>query len=197
MKMKKVNLNKKYWEKRYNNDEANWNAGIITPPLKSYIDQLRNKKIDILVLGTGHGHELHYLFQQGFKNITGIDFTNQAALQTAKEVLDFPLDKIVLGDFFEHVGEYDLILEQTFFCSLPRGKRREYAEKIHGLLKKGGKLAGVLFDCEFDGEEPPYGGNKEEYEKLFSASMTIKVLETAYNSIKPRSGRELFVIIEK
>ena len=98
---------------------------------------------------------------------------------------------IITGDFFEHKGQYDLILEQTFFCAIDPALRSCYVTKMHELLKPSGKLVGVLFNRSFDGG-PPFGGSKEEYEQLFSKHLHIKKMELCYNSILPRQGAEIF-----
>ena len=87
-------------------------------------------------------------------------------------------------------------VEQTFFCALNPAERPAYAKKMSELLVPGGKVAGVLFDAEFEGG-PPFGGNREEYSRYFVPFFKIKTLERCYNSIKPRAGRELFMILEK
>lgn len=190
-------LNKAYWEDRYRNQEATWNAKSITTPLQAYIDQLINPELSVLVPGLGHGHELLYLHRKGFTSSVGLDFTAMAFEETAKEQEDFPVDHVILGDFFAHEGRYDLILEQTFFCSLSIEKRKAYVEKMHELLRPNGKLVGVLFDTFFDQDAPPYGGDRETYQALFEPYFTIEVMERAFNSIKPRQNRELFIILKK
>lgn len=190
-------MDKNYWESRYLSDTAFWDAKVITEPLKKYIDQLTNKDMRILIPGLGHGYELLYLHRQGFTNIVGLDLTNHGAKQTLENNSDFPIDKVQTGDFFKHEGEYDLILEQTFFCALKPELRPLYVQKISNLLSDKGKLVGVLFDCEFGNIDPPFGGNKDTYQKLFKDSLHIKTMQRAYNSIKPRAERELFIIIEK
>lgn len=197
MKMTKKLMDKEYWEGKYQNNQAKWNIGTISTPLKDYIDQLTDKNIRILIPGLGHGHELMYLQEQGFTNITGLDFTIVAALEAYGLMNDFPYGSVVLEDFFEHEGEYDLIIEQTFFCALPREMRQQYVDKMSELLVENGKLVGLLFDCEFEQNEPPFGGSKEEYLPLLRSKLTIDVLETAHNSIQPRAGRELFFITTK
>lgn len=190
-------MNKAFWEKKYLSDEAKWKIGTISTPLKDYIDQLTNKEIRILVPGMGHGYEVMYLHQQGFTNITGLDFTDIAAKEVHATDSGFPFDKIVLEDFFEHEGEYDLILEQTFFCSLPIHLRERYVEKMEKLLAPNGKLVGLLFNCEFEGNQPPFGGTREEYKTTFESKLRFNILEIAHNSIKPRLNRELFFITTK
>ncbi|HLZ86863.1 MAG TPA: hypothetical protein VKQ52_06485, partial [Puia sp.] len=101
--------------------------------------------------------------------------------------------QILTGDFFNHQGQYDLIIEQTFFCSLEPAQRPAYVDKTHHLLRPGGRLAGLLFDRNFPAG-PPFGGNKAEYQKLLEKKFTLKTLAPCYNSIKPRAGTELFFI---
>ena len=103
---------------------------------------------------------------------------------------------IICGDFFALQGSYDLVIEQTFFCALDPGLRTAYAEKIYSLLKPGGKLTGVLFNCAFQ-NNPPFGGSESEYRQLFQQKFTIAVLENCYNSIASRSGKELFIKLVK
>jgi len=99
--------------------------------------------------------------------------------------------------FFEHEGNYDLILEQTFFCALDPELREKYVEKVTALLNPRAKIAGVLFQFPLTEVGPPFGGSKEEYRTLFQNQFEIKTLETANNSIKPRLGNELFLSLSK
>lgn len=91
----------------------------------------------------------------------------------------------------------DLIVEQTFFCALEPALRKKYVQKTHTLLKEKGKLIGLLFQFPLTTKGPPFGGSKTEYENLFKNDFSIKILETAHNSIKPRQNNELFFIFEK
>jgi thiopurine S-methyltransferase len=67
---------------------------------------------------------------------------------------------------------------------------------MHELLKNEGKLVGVLFDRDFE-NSPPFGGNAEEYRNYFEPYFTFKVFEPCRNSIAPRAGSELFMILQK
>ncbi len=195
--MMKKPLNSAYWSEQYQANHTNWNAGSITAPLKEYFDRIEDKDIKILIPGVGHGHELLYLYSIGFTDVTAIDIAAEALGQIRIQAADFPLNNLILGDFFEHEGAYDLIVEQTFFCSLQPELRVNYVEKMNQLLADKGKLVGLLFDDCFQTEGPPFGGSLIEYQQLFEPLMHIRKLEKAYNSIKPRAGRELFIIIEK
>lgn len=189
--------NKKYWENNYLTNQTGWDIGYASPPITNYIDQLKNKEISILIPGAGNAYEASYLFENGFNNVTVLDIAKQPLNNLLKRIPAFPKDNLIQGDFFKHEQCYDLIIEQTFYCAITPELRSSYAKKIYTLLNKGGKLAGLLFDFPLTEEGPPFGGSLEEYKNTFSKQFHIKVLESSFNSIKPRAGRELFIIFEK
>lgn len=189
-------LNKEYWENRYENNDAIWDVGHISTPLKEYIDQLENKTIKILIPGAGNAYELDYLIEQGFHNVFVIDFAQQPIDAIIKR--NKALEKhLICDDFFNHTETYDLIIEQTFFCALNPDLREKYVLKMYDLLSKKGKIAGLFFNFPLTEVGPPFGGSYEEYVNLFTEKFTIKTLEPAYNSIKPRANKELFFTFEK
>lgn len=192
-----LKLDESFWEKKYQNKDYGWDIGYPSTPLKKYIDQLEDKILKILVPGAGNAYEVEYLFEQGYKNVSLIDFAETPIDNFKKRLPNFPHNQIFKEDFFAHKEKYKLIIEQTFFTSLPRSKRTDYAKKMYELLETGGKLSGLLFNHEFNPDHPPFGGTKEEYLKLFTPYFTINVMENCYNSIKPRRDRELFFILTK
>jgi len=187
---------KSYWENRYKNNEIGWDIGFISTPIKQYINQLSEKNSQILIPGGGNCYELEYLFNNGFKNACLIDWSKTAIQNFKNRVPNFPDKQLFCDDFFSHEGQYDLIFEQTFFCALYPNQRQEYVQKMHKLLKPSGKLVGLLFNKTFE-TNPPYGGNKNEYQALFGKYFEIITMEECYNSIVPRAGSELFVICIK
>ncbi|MDC6351964.1 methyltransferase domain-containing protein [Zeaxanthinibacter sp. PT1] len=193
-----MKLNKEYWEQRYRENRLGWDIGHISSPLKKYIDGLRNKEMKILVPGAGYGYEVSYLHQLGFTSVYAVDYAAEPLQRILRENPDFPKDQLVEGDFFDmEESGFDLILEQTFFCSLPPKLRSQYVEKTFNLLKEGGILSGLLFDFPLTEKGPPYGGNSQMYRDLFQPPFKIDTLERAYNSIAPRQGNELFFIFTK
>lgn len=195
--MMMFDLNSSYWNNRYLTDDFGWDIGACSTPLQQYIDQLHNKNLKILIPGAGNAYEAEYLDEKGFKKVFVLDFA-KAPLQSFKErMAAFPQDHLIEQDFFRHEGRYDLIIEQTFFCALSPGLRPQYVRQMNALLKPGGKLAGVLFNDPMNADKPPFGGSIAEYRNLFEPFFNIKTLEPCYNSIKPRTGKEAFVIFEK
>jgi SAM-dependent methyltransferase len=188
-------LDAEYWSNRYLENKTGWDIGFGSSPLTKYISQLKDKNISILIPGCGNAYEAEILLEQGFKDVTVLDISPVLTEELKKKFINKPI-KIINTDFFDHTGEYDLILEQTFFCALDPMQRNDYAEKMVTLLKPGGKLVGVLFNRQFEGG-PPFGGTKEEYELLFSKIFSIKKMELCYNSIEARKNSELFIILQK
>ena len=189
-------LDKEFWENRYKEDDTGWNIGYPSTPLKEYIDQLENKNLNILIPGCGNAYEAEYLHQQGFANVHLLDMAENALINFKNRVPDFPDENLLLKDFFKHDLKYDLILEQTFFCSFYPEQRDAYVRQMHSILEEKGKLVGVLFNREFEGG-PPFGGKEEEYIKHFESYFTFNTFELAYNSIEPRRGSELFINLSK
>lgn len=188
---------KTFWEQRWRTNHTGWDIGYASPPLKDYIDQLQEKNIKILIPGSGNGYEAEYTHKRGFKQVWALDYSRIPFENLHGRYPDFPKDQLLNVDFFSHEAHYDLILEQTFFSSFQPQFRNEYAKKCFDLLNPGGKLVGVLFGAPMNTNGPPYGGSADEYRDLFDTYFNIRVLEMAYNSIKPRRGNELFILLEK
>ena len=185
-------LDQEFWSNKYKNDQAGWDLGQVSPPIKSYIDQLENKNIKILIPGAGNSYEADYLLEKGFKDITVIDIASNLVEKLKSKWKNNPNIQILHGDFFEHDGKYDLIIEQTFFCAIDPSERENYVRKMNELLNQNGKLVGLLFNRHFE-DGPPFGGRKEEYKKLFIEKFELVNFDTAYNSVKPRSNIELWI----
>lgn len=188
-------LDEKFWTSRYQQADTGWDTGSITTPLKEYVDQLQNKQLEILIPGAGNAHEAEYLFLNGFTNTTVVDLSEEPLKNLKKRVPAFPDKQLIQGNFFDLEKKFDLVIEQTFFCAIDPALRAAYAKKMHEVLKPGGKLVGVLWDAEMNKEHPPFGGNKTEYLGYFEPYFEIRKMEACYNSIKPRAGREMFILL--
>lgn len=182
-----------YWTDRYRHDDIPWDAGSVTTPIKTYLDNLPEKNIRILVPGAGSAWEAEYARQAGFNEVYVIDISSEALERLRRRCDRFPAEHLIHGDFFMHEQQYDLIIEQTFFCALPPYLRNSYVNKMYDLLVPGGRLAGVLFDDPLNASHPPFGGNEALYRSLFFPPFEEKIMERCYNSIPPRAGRELFI----
>ena len=192
-----MTFSNQYWDELYFSNKTGWDTGGVSTPLKEYFDQLANKDMKILVPGAGKAWEAEYLYKQGFHNTFILDFSKEAISEFKLRCPWFPDNQIYNQDFFSHNNTYDLIVEQTFFSSLLPAQRVDYACSIHKKLNIDGSLVGLLFNHEFEFEGPPFGGSKDEYVSLFKKYFKFEIFETAYNSIKPRRGREFFVLFKR
>ena len=189
-------LDADYWDSQYKANITGWDLGQASPPIKNYIDTLQNKDAAILIPGCGNAYELEYLLSKGFTNLTVIDIAPTLVENLQQKFKDNTNIKIVLGDFFAYNGNYDIIIEQTFFCALPPSMRQQYVNKMHQLLNDNGLLVGLLFNRTFDAG-PPFGGSKTEYEMLFNHAFHINKIENCQTSVTPRSNTELFFEFKK
>ncbi|AGA78638.1 methyltransferase [Echinicola vietnamensis] len=190
-------LDENYWLGRYQRNQIGWDAGEATIPLKQYLDQLHDYEVEILIPGAGNAHEVAYAFQKGFQHVHALDIANAPLKRFQQRYPLFPSANLHHENFFDHRGQYDLVLEQTFFCALHPNLRNDYVKKMAQLLKPEGRLVGVLFDILFERDGPPFGGDKEMYVNLFTKELDVLKMEPCYNSIKPRAGSELFFVAKR
>jgi len=192
-----MTFDEKYWNDRWINGETGWDIGYASPPITEYCDQIKNRDIRILIPGAGNAYEAEYLHSKGFQNVFVMDLSETALENLSNRAPSFPKKHLIHGDFFDLEMQFDLILEQTFFCALDPSLRADYVSQMLKLLSKGGNLVGLLFEDPLNDDHPPFGGSTSEYLDLFETEFEIHTMEIAYNSIKPRQGRELFVIMRK
>lgn len=192
-----MELNQIYWQSRYVDESTPWDIGHVSPPLKLFFDSLHDKDLRILIPGAGRAYEAVYLHRQGFRQVFVCDWVEEAFDHLRAEAPDFPAMHLICGDFFELEGEFDLIVEQTFFCAISPSLRSSYVAKVAALLPQGGTLAGLLFASHFESAGPPFGGTEKEYRTLFSVGFDIKTMELAKNSILPRVQNELFFELKR
>ncbi|CAM1354442.1 methyltransferase domain-containing protein [Tenacibaculum halocynthiae] len=186
-----------FWNNKYKNNKIGWDLGEISPPLKAYFDQLDNKELKILIPGGGNSYEAEYLFNKGFKNVYVIDLSETAIDNIKNRIPNFPEGQLILGDFFDLEMQFDLIIEQTFFCAINPTLRAKYAIKMKDILKDEGKLVGLLFDAKLNDDHPPFGGTKKEYLTYFKPFFSFETFTKCYNSYSNRQGMELFIKFKK
>lgn len=189
-------LDEKYWNDQYLSQTTGWDLGIVSPPIKAFIDTLPDKNIRVLIPGCGNSYEAEYLLAKGFTNVTVIDIAPVVVEKLSRKFENNSNIRIIHDDFFHHNEQYDLIIEQTFFCALHPSLRKAYVTKMHQLLKNNGILAGLLFNREFE-KSPPFGGNRSEYEALFQSAFRIKKMEKCNHSYPARANTELWIELVK
>lgn len=192
-----TSLDQNFWNQRWKNQQTGWDIGYASTPIVTFMEKYPNKDARILIPGCGNAYEAAYLLENGFTNLTLIDIAPIAIQNVKEKFKNNPQINIVHGDFFEHKGEYDLLIEQTFFCALEPKLRSDYVRQASSLLADGGEIMGLLFGKEFENQGPPFGGSIDEYNLLFDKLFVIEIMEPCYNSIAPREGSELFIKLRR
>lgn len=192
-----MDLSESFWNNRYLNEDTGWDLGGISNPIKSYVDQLIDTNQRILIPGGGNSYEAEYLYNLGFSNVFVVDLSERALSNLKSRVPNFPTSNLIHQNFFELEANYDLIIEQTFFCAIDPKLRKAYAKQSHRLLNANGKIIGLLFNVPLNEDRPPFGGDKKEYLDYFQPLFDIEIMEPSYNSEPSRAGKELFIKLLK
>jgi len=189
-------LDQDFWNQRYVEQQTGWDLGEASPPLVAIFDQIENKNASILIPGCGNAYEAQYLLEKGFTNITLIDIAPLLVKELQEQFVGNKHIHIICADFFDLEGQFDYIIEQTFFCALDPSLRKAYVDKMHSLLNPQGILTGVMFSQPFEKEGPPFGGTQEEYEGLFTGRFILN-FSASEHSIPARQGHELKAVLTK
>ena len=95
--------------------------GYVSTPLKTYIDQLERRNISILIPGGGNSYEAAYLLENGFTNITVVDYCTCSSRKTSSNqfeaIWQMPI-QIICGDFFELRREAMILFLNKLFSVL-------------------------------------------------------------------------------
>ncbi len=195
--MEPQKLDAEYWNVRHSSGDTPWDIGKASPALQAWYRTYPNKTARVLIPGAGHAHEVVSLLNEGFSDITVCDISRNAVEKIRNQFAGDQRVTVLLCDFFELRDQYDLILEQTFFCAIDPELRAKYVQKMGELLSDSGVLVGLLFASPFEKAGPPFGGSKGEYMSLFSKNLHIVRMDMCENSIPQRQGNELFFVCEK
>lgn len=190
-------LDRDFWNNRYQEGTTGWDIGYASPAILSYFEKSQNKSLRILIPGAGKAYEASALYNMGFHAVHVLDIADLALENLKNRCPEFPEDQMHCADFFEFNAQFDVIVEQTFFCALPKWRRREYVKKCHELLVEDGRLVGLLFDVPLNEDRPPFGGNVAEYRRLFDPFFIIEKMEKCISSIPQRMGNEVFILLKR
>lgn len=185
-----------YWAERYRARETGWDIGAANPELVGVFATYVPASATVLIPGAGRGYEAEALWRRGYERVYVCDWAEEAFVTLRRSRYLPDDDRLLVGDFFELSGEYDAILEQTFFCAIDPSARDRYVAKCAELLSPGGRWIGLLFDREFS-SGPPFGGSAAEYRERFSRHFDIELLGRFGGSISPRAGNELLGVMTK
>jgi SAM-dependent methyltransferase len=110
--------------------------------------------------------------EHGF-DVTGSDIAPlaiQSAIARYGHLAKFHL-KDCLNPPEELHGQFDVVIEHTFFCAIDPALREDYVRAVGDVLKPGGRLFGIFWLHGQPGG-PPFDASKLELERLFSEKFT-------------------------
>ena len=188
------------WERHYDENNLEWDLGEVAPPFVCLWEEMRISPCKAIVPGCGRGHEVIFLAERGFQ-VTAIDFTQGAVGLTKRALSKKSLSGEVLQqDFFElascHNNQFDLMLENTFFCAITPVMRHRYVSIAERILKPGGLLIGLFYETGKEGG-PPFNTSKSDVEEYFSELFVIKMLSKTSHSAEQRQDKEWLGVFEK
>src|SRR5215470_4012418 len=154
-----------FWNQRWDVGNIPWDFGGTPANLVSFL--IRNRNLNrVLIVGCGSGYEVRAFHEAGH-DVTAIDFST-SAVERARQALGPIGDRLIHGSFFNYdFGEtpYEIVYDRGFLCSLPHGRRLDYAARVDSLLMPGGRLVG-MFLYGTEPEPPPFPLTEQDAEDL-------------------------------
>ena len=191
-----------FWERSFQSGEMGWDLGGPTPIFSHWIDTCK-EPLSICVLGAGNGWDAINFALKGHL-VTAVDFAESAVKNMRTAIIKSSIEmKILHMDIFDldqmYTNHFDVVLEYTCFCAIDPRRRREYIEMVQHILRPQGNLVGLLFPTDKDPSEggPAFGVEIEPTIELISEYLSLIKKEIPTLSIKPRAGREIFIIFRK
>ncbi|CAN8064365.1 unnamed protein product [Agarophyton chilense] len=127
--------------------------------------------------GCGRGYDVEVLSRTGlFDKVIGMDISSTSVREANKYLKSIDPElpdnfEVKQGDFFDNhlfFEPFCLVYDYTFFCAIPLEKRKEWAQRMKSLVRKGGDLITVMYPVGKDHSEggPPFGTDPKAYEHL-------------------------------
>ncbi|KAG9395231.1 Methyltransferase [Carpediemonas membranifera] len=136
-----------YWDMRYLNDQADKQEWLITPEaLDEHLVPLLSQESEILVIGCGNSELSAYLYNQGYMNITNVDFSAVVIAEMRERYVNLPsmahhVMNIARLDFSDE--EFDVVIDKgttdSIFCGGDSFIRANAVfQEVHRVLKPDG-----------------------------------------------------------
>jgi methyl halide transferase len=198
-----------YWSRAYREGRYGWDLGTPTPVFEDILRMPQQLPAgsrtfgagSMLVPCSGHGYDALLFAMHGF-DVTAIDIAPEPLRKLTDTARGEGLALDILeGDMFQlapqHDGTFDYILEYTCLCAIDTGRRQEYIDLLHRLLKPHGWVIGLIFPIDGRLGGPPYPLDIDELNAMLEGKFHILDERLHPASIKPRAGKEKFVVWEK
>lgn len=192
-----------FWEDRYNDGQDDWDLGKVTPALPHFFDHPECPKTGrVLVLGAGRGWDAEEWCKRGYE-VVAVDFCPTAV--DCLEALARKYDNFtsVDKDLFElqpkELGQFDIIYEYCCYSAIHPGRRDEYFEVWHRMLKDDGVIVAFFFPIGNAStmQGPPHHTSEGELMARLGGIFDIQHQIEPVDSIEERAGREKIWLLKK
>jgi SAM-dependent methyltransferase len=186
-----------FWEARWREGQTGWDLGAASPPFEALLEGPDAPPPGrVAVVGCGRGHDALLFARRGFEAV-GFDFAPTAvAAARALAAEQGVAARFEVADFFalpdQWAGQFDYVLENSFFTAIPPARRAEYAAVVAALLRHGGELIGLFRDHDRP-DGPPHGTSEPELRRLLAPDFDSLAIGPAPRSHERRQGEELLV----
>ncbi len=193
-----------FWEDLYARGQDGWELRQPAPPLATWLagggrfEPARpGGAARVAVPGCGRGHDARLLARAGYR-VDGFDFA-EAAVEQARALaradgVDVTFEQ---RDVFtlaaDRAGVFDGVWEYTCFCAIDPGRREEYAQLVHAILRPGGTLLACFFPLRDGTDGPPFPVSRPEIERVLAPWFAIVEAAAPVESVEQRRGLEWLV----
>ena len=195
-----------FWEQLYAGGNDGWELGAPAPPLEAWLDSggtfpAADASARLAVPGCGRGHDARLLARRGYR-VWGFDFAQAAVAEArrlaARDRVDVTFeqrDVFTLGR--EYPGFFDGIWEYTCFCAIDPGRREEYAQVLHAMLRRGGRLLACFYPMREGADGPPFPVSQADIERALAPRFRILLAGPPGVSAERRRGLEWLILAER
>jgi methyl halide transferase len=173
-----------------------------TPEWPSHSPSPRTtREARVAVPGCGRGHDARLLARSGYQ-VTAFDFAEAAVAEARRLAAAAGVDMAVeQRDIFtlarDHREAFDGVWEYTCFCAIDPGRRAEYADVLHAILKPAGLLLACFYPVREGRDGPPFPVSREDIASALAGRFTVLTEGAPARSPERRLGLERLVLARR
>ncbi len=192
-----------YWEKLYKKKKDSWSLGHSTPAMLEFFDHPACPKSGrVLVPGAGMGYDAAEWARRGYETLA-VDFAQTAFESLCKwsdELSKLSVLKLDLFDLSPKSTEsFDIVYEYACFSSIHPGRRDEYFEIWHKMLKDDGLVIAIFYPLieQTNLEGPPHPTSELELMARLDGVFEIVDQIVPTQTTEARQGQEQIWLLKK
>jgi SAM-dependent methyltransferase len=211
-----------FWDGLYAEGQDGWELGGPSPALEAWLDAggtfgssaagaqkwprhspspRTTRDARVAVPGCGRGHDARLLARHGYQ-VTAFDFAEAAVAEARRLATAEGVDMAVeQRDVFtlarDHREAFDGVWEYTCFCAIDPGRRAEYADVLHAILKPAGLLLACFYPVREGRDGPPFPVSREDIASALAGRFTVLTEGAPARSPERRLGLERLVLARR